>query len=559
MIEKEKNGAVRDFLEKNFLHILYYLYSVYATNNVMFARNNGDYKDKISLIFGVLSVTIFFLAKLNIKRKVLRYVFVSLHFILFMALIQYSGFGVKELRGNTFNMLLLYSYLLPNPFTTYIFLGLFYIKYASFYGTVSFTVFRGLFAGATTTTTGFVTVWFFVRKLNLEKENFKRLSITDSLTGTFNLNHIIKLGNELLEKKKDITLVMLDLNNFKQLNDNFGHMTGNVILKDISRLLMKKTEDYQGIIGRIGGDEFVILLQDENHVDVKAFVEYLYENIHKQTFEVDPDLEKIHLSFAFGIVCSKDRHPSEGMEKLLNQADINMYYNKYQSKNNEVNLDYTRFFLPDQVLQYLNVMAEKDMYTYVHSEHVAKLSANLALQIGLPMEKVAQVYIAGWIHDIGKSLIPNKILRKSVTLEDDEYTMIKEHIDIGINIVRRINISESIENGMKYHHENFDGTGYPFTKTGVEIPIEGRILRIVDAYSAMTIKRVYRETLSKEEALQEIIRHKGIQFDPTLVDAFEKMLHNEQKSGIIEKVNDWIKKMHYKLTLKDTVEFQNAT
>jgi len=126
-------------------------------------------------------------------------------------------------------------------------------------------------------------------------------------------------------------------------------------------------------------------------------------------------------------------------------------------------------------------------------------------------------YAAGWLHDIGKILISSDIIRKSTTLTPEEYELIKGHVNYGLNIINNLSLPVEIINCIAYHHENWDGTGYPHGLAGESIPFEARILQLADSYSAMIIRRVYRKTLSPEDALNEIISGCGKQFDPNLV------------------------------------------
>lgn len=547
MSEKSFENKIVAFIKKYWTIGLFYAALLWHLVNLLITTQFNPY----SILYVVISFIIFTVARINIKIKPVRYICAFLNFAVFFYFMSRQELTDIQLRTATFNSFCLYAYLLPDPFSPFILLGLFWLKVFSIIDTLKPHMIRSLFVGSATQYIGYIAAFAFFRIITKEKEQYKEMSITDSLTGTFTLNHIIEIGNSLLKKGKDITLVVIDLDNFKQLNDNFGHLIGNNILKDIGKLLIKETEKSGGKIGRIGGDEFVILLRDEQHIDVKQFINKLYDSMHEQEYEVDPDIEKIRLSFSFGVCHSAALGKGNLMDKLLYNADVDMYYNKYNNKSVPVNLKSTQVFLPPRITQYLTVMAEKDMYTYVHSEHVARYSASLAQQIGLPWEKVVDIYIAGWLHDIGKSLISNNILRKTGGLSKDEYQTIKEHIGIGMNIINKLEISEVIENGIKYHHEHWDGSGYPFSKAGEDIPIEGRILKIVDSYSAMCIKRVYRQPLTTKEALAEIKKHKGTHFDPYLVEEFAKSLESKEKKSVIKAIDNWIAEQKYTLELLD--------
>lgn len=168
----------------------------------------------------------------------------------------------------------------------------------------------------------------------------------------------------------------------------------------------------------------------------------------------------------------------------------------------------------------LKILEMKDEYTFIHCKNTAQYSMGFIKVLKLSNEQINDLYIGGCLHDIGKLFLPNDILQKPTNLTTNEYNLVKEHVLYGLNIVEIFNLPTIAINSIKYHHERWDGLGYPFQLTGYETPIEGRILQIADAFSAMTIKRIYRDPLSLDNSLSELEKNSGTQFDPQLVDIF---------------------------------------
>lgn len=180
-----------------------------------------------------------------------------------------------------------------------------------------------------------------------------------------------------------------------------------------------------------------------------------------------------------------------------------------------------------------NALDSRDSSTANHSQNVARLSLEIAKEMNLPRHLYDVILEGGLLHDIGKIGVPEHILIKQGKLTDEEYTLIKEHPVIGYNIIKHISNFDKngILNIVLYHHERFDGKGYPKGLKGEDIPLVARIVALADTFDAMTSKRVYRDKLDLDYAVQEIHKHRGTQFDPNVVDAFLK-LYKRKMNGL---------------------------
>lgn len=177
----------------------------------------------------------------------------------------------------------------------------------------------------------------------------------------------------------------------------------------------------------------------------------------------------------------------------------------------------------------------KDKYTNGHSKRVANYSVMLAKAIGLKEEECKEVYFSALLHDIGKIGVPDEIINKKSHLTDEEYEIVKEHPVIGSKILKSISIMPNIGIGARGHHERYDGSGYPDSKVGKDIPLAARIVGVADAYDAMTSNRSYRNIMSQEKVREEIVKNKGIQFDPEIADKMIEIIDKDTEYELHEK------------------------
>ena len=366
-----------------------------------------------------------------------------------------------------------------------------------------------------------------LRSITRERDKFYHVSIIDTLTGLYNFNHTVKSGQKLLDDDKNLIVIFFDLDNFKNINDTYGHLVGNQVLIQFANNLREAVGE-NGISGRMGGDEFALMLIKNDQT--QNLVSEIIEKLSKKNYITDPKLIPTNITFSYGIA-EQEARSSLNIEDLLMKADRSMYCNKF-FKNAELCNVGSNVELTGRFQEIWNVLAQKDMYTYVHSVYVAEYSALLARKLGLSSYEVEELRLAGWLHDIGKLVVSNEILRKASGLNDSEYQIMKYHVNDGLNLLQATDVSNLIHDAIAHHHEHYDGSGYPGGLSQNDISLAGRILAIADTYSAMTVKRVYRQQSSQEEALQELIQNKGSQFDSELVDQFVACFQDTNKVGM---------------------------
>ncbi len=353
----------------------------------------------------------------------------------------------------------------------------------------------------------------------------------DHLTGLYNHGYFKETLKQQFSDckmlKQPLTLAFLDLDDFKKYNDRNGHLQGDRLLTFFGKLLQKAVEGTNFTVARYGGEEFAILMPNTMKEDAYVFLNRLRKEVNDTYFEGVEHIPYRCLSFSCGIAeMEKDMYESE---ELIHRADQALYYAKAQGKNNvqlydkhNMCLDEIKFKQDLEALeQQVKFFLSKDVYTYRHSKRVFKYALEFGSRLdGLTDHERQTLILGALIHDIGKIEVPRDILNKSGKLEKHEWEIIKKHVTWGREIVAAEKRFDDLLPLVELHHERYDGRGYPYGLKGEEIPKLARILCIIDSFDAMTTERPYQPTKTFEEALEEIERCAGTQFDPVYAAKF---------------------------------------
>jgi diguanylate cyclase (GGDEF)-like protein/PAS domain S-box-containing protein/putative nucleotidyltransferase with HDIG domain len=348
------------------------------------------------------------------------------------------------------------------------------------------------------------------RRKELEN-SLEYLSYNDQLTGLKNRRFYEEELRRLdIKENLPLTIVLGDVNGLKLINDSFGHAAGDELIKKVAEIIKSGCED-EGVVVRLGGDEFVILLSKTD----SDKTEQIIKNINKLTQK--EKVKNIEISISFGYETKK--YEEEDMQEVFRKAEDYMYKRK---------LFESSCMRGKTINTIMNTLNEKNKREEQHSVRVSQLCKSMGESLGLSERKIYDLKTAGLLHDIGKIAIDENILNKPGKLTNDEYKEIKRHSEIGYRILSTVNEMSEIAEYILLHHEMWNGNGYPKGLKGENIPIESRIIAIVDAYDAITSERSYRKALSEEFAIEELQRNAGIQFDSELVNVFiKKVLSNQ--------------------------------
>lgn len=341
-----------------------------------------------------------------------------------------------------------------------------------------------------------------------EQEKILQLSYRDPLTGLYNRRYYEKIKKAVdAEPYYPLTLVLGDVNGLKLTNDAFGHDAGDQLLKKVAAVFRNTCREGD-IITRLGGDEFILLLPKTDALNAKIIVNRLNEAL------LSEEIRGLKVSVSFGYSVKRDEPVS--LEETFKLAEDNMYAEK---------LSKSSIFKKHAIDTLLIKQFELNQWEKEHSLMVGELSKRFAQAMDFSKEEVWQIERGACLHDLGKIAIKESILTQKEPLTQSQWLELKRHPEIGYTILRSVGEYAPFAEYVLYHHERWDGDGYPQKLEGKEIPQPARMIAIVDSYVAMISNRAYKRALTSEEAIKELYACSGTQFDPDLVPIFvEKVL-----------------------------------
>lgn len=363
---------------------------------------------------------------------------------------------------------------------------------------------------------------------------YRQLAYTDALTGCPNRRFLDEfIVDAVAGSHRDgrkLSAAYIDIDNFKLLNDFVGHEQGDRVLQRVVQALGAHIKE-PAAFARFGGDEFVAVFPGFTAEQARTLMAAVRHDVAR--VEV---VNGAHVTLPTRIsVGIAEFHGYESPRDLIAEAEEQMYLDKSLSPTLPLT-EAAEGTAPEAVMKVSNLKAlrnlvkaidRRDSYTRFHSDHATHLALKLARGIGLEEQQTGAIAIGGPIHDLGKIVVPDEILRKPGPLTLEERRQMEEHPLMGAAITAAITDYDVVVDLVRHHHERFDGEGYPGRLKGNAILLTTRMFSLADAFSAMTTDRPYRKGLSTEQAIDQILRGRGTQFDPDLAVEFLRIIECE--------------------------------
>jgi diguanylate cyclase (GGDEF)-like protein/putative nucleotidyltransferase with HDIG domain len=361
---------------------------------------------------------------------------------------------------------------------------------------------------------------------------------TDLLTGLRNTRGLHEALESEIERaglgNRKVSVLIADLDGFKDVNDRFGHATGDRVLMRIGQTFDQATRRID-TVARTGGGEFTILLPEADEHTAYLIAEQLLSRVRRGFSG-----EEVPLTTSVGVAT----YPLHGkdVDSLITAADTALFAAKGLGRNRAVLYNPEISEVLSSVTSKRSIQAQGHLATVLslaealdlrergtasHSQSVGRYSEMIARELGMPPDKVERVRLGGILHDIGKVAVPDAVLQKPGPLDNEEWKQMRQHPEHGARILGSSELSD-IREWVMASHERPDGRGYPRGLKGDEIPVESRILAVADAYEAMSADRIYRPSIGEQAAREELRRGAGAQFDAAVVDAFLRSLERAQ-------------------------------
>jgi len=384
----------------------------------------------------------------------------------------------------------------------------------------------------------------------------EHIATTDQLTGVLNRQASLRqLAGELDRSSRydrPVTVALADIDHFKRVNDTYGHAAGDIVLRHVAQL-MRGDLRANDVIGRYGGEEFLIVLAETGIEDAAVVTEKLRRLVGRSPVRL-PDGEELAVTISLGVAAGSGQ--GLRLDTMTRDADTALYAAKSLGRDQiylfkELDDERSIHRAPltsaarDEAVsvgrraadaaedRLTEILAPRDGWSGKPSQLIAEMSVRLAVGVGLADAEIRRIRTASLLHDVGKIAIPTDLLSKPSELSGAEWRTVMEHPKVGQIVLEQAGAMRDAATIALHHHEWYNGAGYPHGLAGADIPIGARIVAIADAYEAMIAARPYKRARSHEEALAELERCAGTQFDPDLVELFVSQMSEASRPGAL--------------------------
>lgn len=330
----------------------------------------------------------------------------------------------------------------------------------------------------------------------------------DKLTG-FLTRHVFEntIDQMIRDRAFPLTLVIMDINGLKIINDAFGHERGDKVLQELSGIIKNLKFNLEAV-ARWGSDEFILAIKGVDDMNLLDTIQVIKDEIEYE--------KRFNFSVCFGWAIHNNGYIKA--KYLIQKAEDHLHGNKILEAGS------VRSNMIETMIQTLH---QTEPNEEIHSQKVSVLCERIAEKMGFSEFELKKVRLAGLMHDVGKIAISHETLHKTTPLTESDWKEIKKHPELGFKILSTSTDTMEIANAVLAHHERYDGQGYPKGIRGEAIPMMARIISVADAFDAMTSYRVYKEAKSVQEAIEEVIKCSGGQFDPNVVEAFLEFINSD--------------------------------
>lgn len=380
------------------------------------------------------------------------------------------------------------------------------------------------------------------RSLKVLNDQLAQLATIDALTGLPNHRALAEFLNAELARasaeQSACSLLFIDIDHFKLVNDRYGHLVGDAVLRQFGELVATTLRSTDRL-GRRGGEEFIAVLPGTSASNAYTVSERIRQNVERHSFIYEG--QNLRLTCSLGSVTYPD--DADGLDILLMLADAAMYAAKRLGRNQTraarepgvlaLGMGIAVSEVPEtqetlSIVEALVALQEvRDQPTSQHEHRVAELTRKLALKLGLSEPEAYKISLGGLLHDLGKVALPDKLLLKRGRLSEQEFHMVRAHPVTGAHVLNSVPTLHEVATIVRAHHEWMDGSGYPDRLRGEEIPLGARIVAVADAYDVITHNRPYHHAHSSAEALRAIQKSAGPQFDPRVVEVLVQLAEED--------------------------------